>query len=63
MDATIFSSFNLKPKLIMQLLCAPRERAPSTHWTVGCVGPRVSLDDEEIKVWGGAIPVADLGRP
>jgi hypothetical protein len=22
----------------------PRVRAPGTHWTAGCVGPRASLD-------------------
>jgi hypothetical protein len=25
----------------------PRERAPSTHWIGGWVGPRISIDDVE----------------
>jgi len=27
----------------------PRERAPGTHWTGGCVGPRHSLDSVKEK--------------
>jgi hypothetical protein len=28
----------------------PRERAPSTHWIGGWVGPKVGLDNVKVKV-------------
>jgi hypothetical protein len=40
----------------------PDERAPSTHWIGGWVGPRTGLDDTEKRVWIFYIKTRSSGK-